>query len=71
MLSVLRGRDRLIFRLFVLCAFRLGELFALRWRSFLSYALRIEEAVYRGKLGKPKTKGSAGLVTLRSRSRRN
>jgi integrase len=63
-LSVLTGRDRLIFRLFVLCAFRPGELFALRWRSFLSRALRIEEAVYRGKLGKPKTKGSAGLVTL-------
>jgi integrase len=64
MLSVLTGRDRLIFRLFVFCAFRPGELFALRWRSFLSYALRIEEAVYHGKLGTPKTKGSAGLVTL-------
>jgi integrase len=59
-----RSGDRLIFRLFVFCAFRPGELFALRWRSFLSYALRIEEAIYHGKLGRPKTKGSAGLVTL-------
>lgn len=63
-LSVLTGRDRLIFRLFVLCAFRPGELFALRWRSFRGDALRIEEAVYRGRLGKPKTKGSAAVVTL-------
>jgi integrase len=64
MLSILSGRDRLIFRLFVLCAFRPGELFALRWRSFREDALRIEEAVYRGRLGKPKTKGSAAVVTL-------
>jgi integrase len=64
MLSVLKGRDLLIFRLFILCAFRPGELFALRWRAFRGDALRIEEAVYRGKLGRPKTKGSAALVTL-------
>jgi integrase len=64
MLGVLTGRDRLIFRLFVLCAFRPGELFALRWRCLVENELRIEEAVYRGKLGPPKTKGSAAVVAL-------
>lgn len=63
-LSVLHGRDRLIFRLFVLGAFRPGELFAFRWRCFDGEALRIEEAVYRGKIGKPKTKSSAASVLL-------
>jgi integrase len=60
----LSGRDRLIFRLFVLCAFRPGELFALRWRCFANGCLRVEEAVYQGKIGKPKTKGSAAEVVL-------
>ena len=41
---LLTGRDRLTFRLFVLCAFRPGELFALRWRTFRGDALRIEES---------------------------
>ncbi len=66
MLETLAGRDRLIFRLFVLCAFRPGELFALRWRSFRGDSIRIEEAVYRGRLGPPKTKGSVALVTIPS-----
>lgn len=64
LLGVLSGRDQLIFRLFVLCAFRPGELFALRWRCFTGNEIRIEEAVYRGKLGPTKTKGSAARVVL-------
>src|SRR5262249_23849835 len=64
MLDVLYGRDRLIFRLFVIGAFRPGELFALRWRCFEGDSLRIEEAVYRGRIGKPKTKSSAASVVL-------
>jgi len=64
LLEELRGRDRLILRLFVLCAFRPGELFALRWRCFANGCLRVEEAVYQGKIGTPKTKGSAAEVVL-------
>lgn len=64
MLSVLSPRDCLIFRLFVVCAFRPGELFALRWRSFQGHTLRVEEAVYKGNLGAPKTQSSAAVVTL-------
>jgi integrase len=64
LLGVLRGRDRLILRLFVLCALRPGELFALRWKCFVDGCLKIEEAVYRGKLGEPKTRGSAARVAL-------
>jgi integrase len=64
LLGVLQGRDLLIFRLFVLCAFRPGELFALRWRCFVNGALNVEEAVYRGKLGRPKTLGSVAEVAL-------
>jgi integrase len=62
--AALEGRDQLIFRLFVLCAFRPGELFALRWRCFNGSSLKIDEVVYRGKLGKPKTKGSAAEVAV-------
>lgn len=64
LLKALDGRDRLILRLFVFCAFRPGELFALRWRCFQNGCLRVEEAVYRGKLGEPKTKGSIAEVVL-------
>ena len=64
LVAALDRRDRLILRLFVLCAFRPGELFALRWRCFQNGCLKIEEAVYRGKMGKPKTRGSVSAVVL-------
>lgn len=64
LLSALQGRDRLIVRLFLLCALRPGELFALRWRSIEPGCLRIEEAVYRGHIGSPKTEGSRAYVAL-------
>jgi integrase len=64
MIDVLDGRDQLTFRLFVLGAFRPGELFALRWRCFDRETLKVEASVFRGKLGLTKTKASAAVVTL-------
>ena len=64
LLLALQGRDRLIVRLFLLCALRPGELFALRWRSIEPKRIRIEEAVYRGHVGSPKTEGSRAYVAL-------
>ena len=64
LLSILQGRDRIVVRLFLLCALRPGELFALRWRSIEPGRLRIEEAVYRGHIGSPKTEGSRAYVAL-------
>ena len=64
MLGALSGRDNLIFRMFVLCAFRPGELFALRWRCFTGDSLRVEESVFQGKVGQPKTRASTALVVV-------
>jgi integrase len=64
MLDVLHGRDRLMFSMFVLCAFRPGELFALRWRCLRGQAIRVEEALSLGKLGKPKTRASAAMIVI-------
>jgi integrase len=64
LLSVLNTRDRLIIRLFVICAFRPGELFALRWGDYKGHVLNIRQAVYRGQIGKTKTKGSAAEVVV-------
>ena len=48
----------------IVCALRPGELFALRWRSVQQGRLKIEEAVYRGKVGPTKTEGSAAFVAI-------
>jgi integrase len=64
LIGALEGRDRLIVRLLIICALRPGELFALRWRAVESGRLRIVEAVYRGRLGEPKTDSSKGYVAL-------
>ena len=64
LLGALRGRDRLIVQLLLLCALRPGELFALRRRCVEPGRLRIERAVYRGKVGETKTEGSNGYVML-------
>ncbi|MCU1330591.1 MAG: hypothetical protein JWN34_5961 [Bryobacterales bacterium] len=64
MFSVLRGRDHLIFRLFVLCAFRHGELFALRWKSLHGATLQVDASLFRGQLGSPKTKSSEAAVAV-------
>ena len=64
LLTEMGWRDRLILRLFVLCAFRPGELFALQWECWKHSAVEIKEAIYRGKLGKPKSPTSAAYVVL-------
>ena len=64
LLNSLEGRDRLMLRLFLTCGFRPGELFALRWNDWEPGQLRIDEAVWQGCIGKPKTKGSAGSIFL-------
>src|SRR5262245_24234838 len=61
---VLEKRDRIIFRLFLLCALRPGELFALRRADKVRGKLRISRAVYRGRVGTTKTKTSTGFVAL-------
>ena len=60
----LTGKDRLIFRLFVLLGFRPGELFALRWDDLRPGTIRIDEAVYRNQLGDTKTEGSRAIIPL-------
>ena len=60
----LKGKDQLIFRLFVLLGFRPGELFALRWDDLRPGAIRIDEAVYRNRLGDTKTEGSRAIIPL-------
>ena len=60
LLSVLQGRDRIVVRLFLLCALRPGELFARRWRSIEPGRLRID----RGHIDSPKTEGSRAYVAL-------
>jgi integrase len=42
----------------------IGCTFALRWRCFQNGCLKVEEAVYRGKLGAPKTKASIAEVVF-------
>jgi integrase len=62
--AVLDGRDRLIVHLFLLGALRPGELFALRWRCIQAGSLRIDQGVYRGKIGDTKTRGSRASIAL-------
>jgi integrase len=64
LLSALDERDHLIVRLFILCALRPGELFALRWNDIESGRLRIDEAIYRGRIGDTKTEASNAHVAL-------
>ena len=56
--------DRLIVRLFVLCALRRGELFALRWNDWHGDRLRVDEAIVVGKIGPTKTTGSTAEVAV-------
>ncbi len=58
------GRDNLILRLLLFCGLRPGELFALRWDDWEPGALRIDERIWQGRLGSPKTRRSASYVTL-------
>jgi len=60
----LQGKDRLIFRLFVLVGFRPGELFAIRWEDVLPGRIVIDEGVYRNKLGGLKTEDSEASIPI-------
>ena len=51
-------------RLFVLCALRRGELFALRWNDWHGDRLRVDEAIVVGKIGPTKTTGSTAEVAV-------
>lgn len=60
----LKGRDRLIFRLFIVIGFRPSELFALRWDDIQPGEIRVDEAVPRNQLGETKTEGSRGIIPI-------
>jgi len=64
MLSVLTGRDRLIFRLFVQLGLRAEELFALRRDDVHGDQLRVDEALVNGKPASVKTEASAAFVYI-------
>ena len=50
----------------VLTGLRIGEILGLRWKDvdFFPGELHVEQAVYRGQVGSPKTKGSRRVVPL-------
>ncbi len=64
LLGAMRGQDRIIVHMLLVCALRPGELFALRWRHVEPGRLRIEQAISQGRLGEPKTGSSNGYVAL-------
>ena len=55
----------------ILAGLRVGEILGLRWRDldFRSGQIRVEQAVYRGMIGSPKTKGSRRTVPMPGRLR--
>ncbi len=58
LLSALEVRDRLICRLAIFAGMRPGEIFGLKWRHVGEHSAAIEQRIYRGKLGTPKTQRS-------------
>ena len=65
LLGVLREPVRTMVFLAVLTGLRVGEILALRWQDVdLDAGVRVVQAVYRGCLGSPKTKGSRRTVPL-------
>jgi integrase len=66
LLMLLREPCRTMVLLGVLTGLRVGEILGLRWKAvdLLSGELRVEQAVYRGVVGSPKTKGSRRVVPL-------
>ncbi len=57
-------RERLIVKLAILGGMRPGEIFALRRGRVAENAVDVQERLYRGKLGTPKTRRSKRLVAL-------
>ena len=63
-LSILRLRERLMFRMAVFAGMRPGEILALRVGSVQENVVQVEQRVYRGKLDSPK--GRKGKRTSRT-----
>jgi integrase len=57
-LGALDLRERLLARLAIFAGMRPGEIFGLKWRHIGEQAVVIEQRVYRGKIGTPKSKRS-------------
>lgn len=64
LLAVTSGRDRLIFRLFLTCGFRPGELLMLKWDDINRSTIRVDEAIWRNVVSDPKTKASAAEIPM-------
>jgi integrase len=64
LIASLPFRDRVILHCLVIGALRPGELFALRWKDIEPGRVKIDEAVYRNRLGEVKTEGSNGYVVI-------
>jgi integrase len=66
LLAVLREPIRTMVLLAVLTGLRVGEILALRWQDvdLVGGELRVVQAVYRGCLGSPKTRGSRRTIPL-------
>lgn len=55
MLAVLDLRERLIVRLAIFAGMRPGEIFALKWQHVSEDSVQIEQRIYQGKIGTPKS----------------
>jgi integrase len=73
LLEITEEPYRTMLLLAVITGFRVGEILGLRWKNvdFEANEIRVEESLYRGSVGSPKTKGSKRVVpmskTLRAR----
>jgi integrase len=66
LLAILREPVRTMVLIAVLTGLRVGEILGLRWQDvdFGRGELRVEQAVYRGSVGSPKTRGSRRTLPL-------
>ena len=64
LVDALRQPYKAVVALAGLSGLRRGELAALRWNDFMGMKVRVDEAVYRGQLGTPKSRKSRRLVSV-------
>ncbi len=66
LLEITEEPYRTMLLLAVITGFRVGEILGLRWKSvdFDANEIRVEESLYRGSMGSPKTKGSKRVVPM-------
>lgn len=69
LLACLAEPVRTMVELGILTGLRVGEILGLRWRAvdFRAGQIRVEQAVYRGQIGSPKTKGSRRTLPMPER----